>query len=715
MEANELKQLRQENERLRKELKQLSNRLENVSAKKGMYSSKSTANDTIKAVSGNEESFKSLFENSTIGLYRTTPEGEILMVNPEALRMLGYSSLEELKTRNLEKEGFHPNYSRMKFKERLEEKGQVKGLESIWTRKDGKEICIRESARAVRDENGKTIYYEGTFEDITAKKSAERKLKKSKKKYHGLFEFAPIAISELDYSEVKKIIEELKKQGISNFQEYFEDHPEKLKSIKDKIRILDVNQTAVELYNAKSKRELVNSMDKIITDDTSEINKVFIIGVAENRKYVVAEDVNLKLNGEKVSCLYKWSVAPGHENNYSKVYIATTDITPIKKAEEALVMAKEKAEEADNMKSAFLANMSHEIRTPMNSIIGFSELLLEKGFSEEEKREFVNIVIQNGKNLLNLINDIIDIAKIESGYLNIEEGSCNPALILNNLHISYKNQIEKQEKKLTFSLKHPEDRIEPFLSDKYRVQQILMNLISNAIKFTQEGKVSIEYYLDKEKKRIVFQVSDTGIGIPESEKDKIFERFGRVKTNYMKDSDGTGLGLFITKQLTTLLGGNIWFDSKLHKGSVFYLSLPYVVTGEKKTNTDAYTTRNIFDFSDKLFLIVEDIDSSYLLLKNLLTNYNAKVMRAVNGQEAIKMASTVDDISIVLMDMKMPEVDGYTATREIKKIRPELPVIAQTAFALVGEDDKCLKVGCEDYVTKPINTRELLEKIEKYL
>ncbi len=637
------------------------------------------------------------------------------MVNPEALRMLGYSSLEELKTRNLEKEGFHPNYSRMKFKERLEEKGQVKGLESIWTRKDGKEICIRESARAVRDENGKTIYYEGTFEDITAKKSAERKLKKSKKKYHGLFEFAPIAISELDYSEVKKIIEELKKQGISNFQEYFEDHPEKLKSIKDKIRILDVNQTAVELYNAKSKRELVNSMDKIITDDTSEINKVFIIGVAENRKYVVAEDVNLKLNGEKVSCLYKWSVAPGHENNYSKVYIATTDITPIKKAEEALVMAKEKAEEADNMKSAFLANMSHEIRTPMNSIIGFSELLLEKGFSEEEKREFVNIVIQNGKNLLNLINDIIDIAKIESGYLNIEEGSCNPALILNNLHISYKNQIEKQEKKLTFSLKHPEDRIEPFLSDKYRVQQILMNLISNAIKFTQEGKVSIEYYLDKEKKRIVFQVSDTGIGIPESEKDKIFERFGRVKTNYMKDSDGTGLGLFITKQLTTLLGGNIWFDSKLHKGSVFYLSLPYVVTGEKKTNTDAYTTRNIFDFSDKLFLIVEDIDSSYLLLKNLLTNYNAKVMRAVNGQEAIKMASTVDDISIVLMDMKMPEVDGYTATREIKKIRPELPVIAQTAFALVGEDDKCLKVGCEDYVTKPINTRELLEKIEKYL
>lgn len=716
MDTKELKRLQIENEKLKAEVKNLKQRLELYTKDHSEVGKVSKDISDTDLSDSNKNSFKSLFQNSTIGLYRTTPSGKILMVNPEALKMLGYNSFEDLEKRNLEKEGFHPNYSRKKFKEELEKKGQVKGLESVWTRKNGKEVYIRESARAIKDENGDIVFYEGTFEDVTAKKHAERKLKESEQRYYGLFEFAPISISELDYSEVIKEIEILKKKGVKDFDDYFDKYPKELESLAFKTKIVDVNNATLELYQAGSKNELLKSLRKIVTDKSSGLFKAFLVGIANGKKNIVAEDLNYKLNGEKIHCLFKWSVAPGYEESYAKVNLATMDITQIKKAEEALVLAKEKAEEADNMKSAFLANMSHEIRTPMNSIIGFSELLLEGGFPEEEQREFINIVIQNGNNLLNLINDIIDIAKIESGHLNIEVTECFPSTILKNLYISNKNLIEKLGKQIKLVLKHPKEKIAPFYSDKFRLLQILSNLISNAIKFTKKGEIVINYELDNENRRIQFSVSDTGVGIPDDEKNKVFERFGRIKTNYMKDSDGTGLGLYITKQLVTLLGGSVWFESELSIGTTFYCSLPYIKTGrDNKAEKDDDPYKYSFDFTDKTFLVVEDIDSSYLFLKNLLNSYNAEVMRASNGREAIDFIHSLEGISMVLMDIKMPEVDGYEATRVIKKMKPDLPVIAQTAFAFVGEDEKCLSSGCDDYVTKPINTRELLEKIKKFI
>ncbi len=378
--------------------------------------------------------------------------------------------------------------------------------------------------------------------------------------------------------------------------------------------------------------------------------------------------------------------------------------------------AKEKAEESDKLKTAFLANMSHEIRTPMNGIIGFSNLLKDPDISTEDRDEYISQINSCSNTLLNLIDDIIDISKIEAGQLRIMESETPVIHILKDLYSSF-SKIKEQENKfdIDFNLKLPEN-IEEFtlITDPNRLKQILTNLLGNAFKFTGKGKIEFGLMPDITK-TVVFYVKDTGIGIPEDKKDVIFDRFAQVFDPGFKGQKGTGLGLAICSNLAKLLGGSIRVESQYGKGSAFFLELPYNPGSKGKMVTVKNKLKPSFSWEGKQLLIVEDERINQIYLREILKKTGASISWASNGKEAIEMHSSMQDIDMILMDLKMPEIDGYQATRRIREKDSSVIIIAQTAYAMQDEREKCIQHGCNDYVSKPIQKDQLLELMNKYL
>jgi PAS domain S-box-containing protein len=376
-----------------------------------------------------------------------------------------------------------------------------------------------------------------------------------------------------------------------------------------------------------------------------------------------------------------------------------------------------KAIASDKHKSFFLANMSHEIRTPMNSIIGFSNLLSAAQIPEKQKKDFIQHIQSSGQVLLNLIDDIIDIAKIEAGEIKIKPGTCEPVTIIKeicNTFEGYKASIGKNHLKIIQNL--PNENV-LFRTDPFRLRQILTNLISNAIKYTEEGSVVISLNV-KNDRILEFSVEDTGIGLTKEELKDIFERFKRSKTSEIKNISGTGLGLAISKNLVELLGGQMWVSSIPVVGTKFWFEMPYAhVQHEKPTKLipENIERSDHFDWFNRTILIAEDDDSSYTFLKQLLSKTNARLVRAINGKEVVEAVKFTEDIDIVLMDIQMPLLNGYDAAKQIKEFKPHLPIIAQTAFAMEGDKEKSILAGCDDYITKPIQPRQLLAKINQFL
>ncbi len=383
-----------------------------------------------------------------------------------------------------------------------------------------------------------------------------------------------------------------------------------------------------------------------------------------------------------------------------------------KEKEIELKIAKEKAEESDKLKSAFLANMSHEIRTPMNSIIGFSNMLSSKEIPEEQKKEFIHHIQSSSEMLLGLVDDIIDIAKIEAGQLNIHKAPCKPQYLIQQLQSNFeafKTRLEKEFLQLTIDI--PEDEI-AFRTDEFRLKQILSNLISNAIKFTEQGSVEIGMRL-KNPQTLQFYVKDTGIGMPREELTTIFERFKRAKLSEEKKISGTGLGLAISKNLVELLGGEMWVESEPNIGSCFTFELPYLRANEE-INLPVVDKMKKYNWSGKTILIAEDDKNGLALLNQALLSTNAKIIRASTGKEAVEALSFHERTDLILMDLQMPVMNGLEATIEIKEKYPLLPIIAQTAFAMEGDREKYLSAGFDDYITKPIDVPDLLAKISQF-
>ncbi len=383
------------------------------------------------------------------------------------------------------------------------------------------------------------------------------------------------------------------------------------------------------------------------------------------------------------------------------------DITPQKKTEKALLEAKLKAEESDSLKSAFLANMSHEIRTPMNSIIGFSEMLDMPDIEDERKSEFIRIIKNNGYRLLSLINDIIDISRIEAGQIDLRISKTNVNLLMGKLYETFKFPTGAKNIALTLNA-GLNDELSTISADGNKLNQVLTNLINNAVKFTHHGEIQFGYELKSG--MLEFFVSDSGIGIDKEHQTKIFERFRQVEITATKQYEGTGLGLAISKALVERMGGKIWVSSKPGSGSVFYFTIPYkpeIIAGTAQKPK----IKSKFDLKGKTILIAEDEHSNYLLLREVLKNTGAVLIHVENGLDAVNQCLGNPGIDLVLMDIKMPIMDGYQATEEIKKIRPEILILAQTAYAMIEDEEKAFAAGCDDFITKPLTKEAVLMKI----
>ena len=382
----------------------------------------------------------------------------------------------------------------------------------------------------------------------------------------------------------------------------------------------------------------------------------------------------------------------------------------LEQAMNQLIIAKEKAEESDNLKTAFLQNMSHEIRTPLNGIIGFSRLLNVEYISKENIREFTAIIALSGKRLLEIVNNVLDIAKIHSGQIIIE----HKPILINSMFSDLKNFFSQLTKVKSIGLKShiPSGIYQAVSSDESKLFQIFTNLISNALKFTKSGSIDFGYEI---KDNIIqFYVKDTGIGIPAEMFEKIFDRFIQVEQSISANYEGVGLGLAICKGLVELLGGKIWVESEINKGTTFFFTLPY--TPENLTSqTEIKPVRVPVKQSKGKILIAEDDWISSQYLNRLLASTNITVIHAENGKEAVELVKNTPDIDLILMDIRMPIMGGIEAIKLIKKIRPDLPIIAQTAFAYNEEKKTILSVGCNDYLTKPIEEDKLNELINKYL
>ncbi len=385
----------------------------------------------------------------------------------------------------------------------------------------------------------------------------------------------------------------------------------------------------------------------------------------------------------------------------------------LKTQNQLLKKAKDIAENADKLKSISMANMAHEIRTPMNGILGFSILLFDNDLDKAQQRRYTKIIQQRAEYLLRLINNIIDLSKIESGQLQVEIEVVNINKLLNEIYEMFISQIESAEKNIQLIPDIQKDKKITILSDATKIQQVLINLIGNAIKFTESGAVKFGFKIQNN--FIEFYVKDTGIGIQENDKSIIFERYGRIENqNQHISAEGTGLGLSISMGLAKLLNGDIWFESEANKGSTFYFSVPLreieAINDDEGKNNNNMTT----NWKEKTILIVEDDPISAELLGEVLTETDAIVEYATDGNTAIEICKN-KKVDIVLMDIQLPGMNGQTALYEIKKLDKKIIVVAQTAFAMSGDKEKYILQGFDDYISKPIYPNILIDLLNKYI
>jgi PAS domain S-box-containing protein len=383
-----------------------------------------------------------------------------------------------------------------------------------------------------------------------------------------------------------------------------------------------------------------------------------------------------------------------------------------------LVQAKEKAEESDRLKSAFLANMSHEIRTPMNGIIGFAQMLNMPKLSDEKKNNFIKLINNCSNQLLSIINDIIDISKIEAGQVKLHNSTFSLNSMVEEIFIFFKPGMDSKNLSFSFTTGLPDNESE-IKADKGKLRQVLNNLLSNALKFTHEGHIELAYeILQKESETdrdyLRFRVSDSGVGIPHDALGNIFERFVQADLSRTRKYGGTGLGLSISKSFVQLMKGEIWADSIVDHGSHFYFTIPYISQEKKHSLTEKVSPMlsDTYVWDSKTILIAEDEDINYQFAEELISPTGAKIIRAENGAKAVEICLSNPSIDIVLMDIKMPEMSGLEATKLIKLKRPNLPIIAQTAYAFSDDRAKALAAGCDDYIAKPIQGDKLLEMVK---
>jgi signal transduction histidine kinase/CheY-like chemotaxis protein len=478
--------------------------------------------------------------------------------------------------------------------------------------------------------------------------------------------------------------------------------PDGILALDSLSRIQDINSAALFFLGINNKKVIGMPVDSCGATTT------YLLDAVIDEKPVDGLEIDFNGNVRTFSII-KQAV----KNQTGSRLVIIRDITDLERARKELIKAKEKAEESDRLKSAFLANMSHEIRTPMNGILGFTELLKVSEITGEQHEAYLDIIQKGGERMLKIINDIIDISKIESGQMPVTLSMININDQIDSIYSFFTPEAEAKGIKLIFrnGLPSKESYIK---SDSEKLFAILTNLVKNAVKFTNTG--FIEFGYRKKDGLLEFFVKDTGIGIQPEQKEIIFERFRQGSESLTRNYEGTGLGLSISKAYTEMLGGKIWCESESGKGSAFYFNLPYTPeNGSGKPMNDlgpevAEETR----IRSLVVLIAEDDEPSEIFLTKLVEPFSKKILKASAGDEAVEICRNNQDIDLILMDIKLPGTDGYEATRQIRLFNNDTIIIAQTAFGLMGEKEKALDAGCNDYISKPINISSFHSLIRKY-
>ncbi len=400
-------------------------------------------------------------------------------------------------------------------------------------------------------------------------------------------------------------------------------------------------------------------------------------------------------------------------NNINYQLIILRDISSEKEVETELQRAKQKTEEAERLKSAFLDNLPHEIRTPLHAITGFTSLLSDANLSVEERLEYVQFIQDSSNDILNLMDNIIEIAKLETNQVKPKKEKCYINSIFDKLlsDIESKQEIlEKTDIEIKVNRGNP-DPLYMIFSDPERIYQIISHLLNNALKFTEKGYIEFGFHAASNN-RIAFYVKDTGIGIPVDQQDIIFRKFGKSGNINTNKNRGTGLGLTLSKKLVELLNGEIHVESSEGQGSAFTFFLP--IEKEQKITITKPSVYGDINWSSKTILVAEDTESNYFFIEAFLERTKVNLLWAKDGNEAIEMYKN-NNVNLILMDIMMPEKDGYDTTREIKEINSNVPVIAQTALALPDDEEKCYDAGCDYVLVKPINSDDLIATIKRFI
>lgn len=635
-----------------------------------------------KNLSKSYERFRKIFDNAAHGMFLANlNSGAFIEVNESFAKITGFSIQELLKIniRDLIFSGDLP-YSDEQFSKLLSGDLSVITLQKRYNNKQGNQVWIELVATLVRDEQGKPQNIIGQVQDITAKKTWERKLLLSEEKHRGFFENS---------------------QGIMCTHDL-------------EGRFQTINPAGAEFLGYSTSEFLQLSLFDITPQNTHDKTRAYLEKIITKGAYKGLVKVEHK-NGTYKTWLYSGVLS---EFLDGKKYVIgnAVDVTERIKMERELINAKVLAERNAHAKDVFLTNMSHEIRTPMNAITGFANLLRETKLSPEQE-EFVTNINTAAENLLSIINDILDLSKIESGHLVIEEVPFNVRELIRNVKSVL--AFKALEKNLDLNVQIEQAIPETLMGDPTRLNQILLNITNNAIKFTEEGSVQIIVETLNESPfdyTILFKVIDTGVGIPEHKLKLIFERFTQANADTTRKYGGTGLGLSISKLLIELQKGKIWVASKLGEGSVFFFHLTFKKQVQKLINKPVETHLLPINPSKEVrILLVEDNPLNQKLAMRVLQNFGFIPELAENGKIAFDKVQ-VNDYDVILMDLQMPVMDGYQATAMIRqRLKKKTPIIALTAHSLIGEREKCINAGMNDYITKPFAPKNLFNKIASFI
>ena len=621
-----------------------------------------------------EEKLKLIIENSPLGICIVDMEGNFTLTNPAFEKMLGYTKdeMEELSFFDIT----HPDYhseNRSKFQNMTTGNKDGFEIEKKYIKKDGTIIDVLVHAGAIHDAKGEATFGLALIEDITDKKKTQQQLLESEAKFRSYVDNAPEGIFIVDetgkHQEVNK--------AASKITGYSEEEL--------------LNLHIPDLLQKSELKKGEQHFKEVHEKGTASRELGFVTKKGEHRYWNVSA---VKLSETRLMGFAK-------------------DITQRKIAEQDLIKAKEKAEESDRLKSAFLSNMSHEIRTPMNGILGFTSLLKEPQLSGDNKEKYINIIEKSGQRMLNTINDIVDISKIEAGQVEVSKKELSINKILNEQFNFFAQEANIKGLEINYQPLIPNSE-SCIVSDQFKLEGILTNLIKNAIKFTESGIINFGCTIKSLKGKGVceFYVKDTGIGIPANRIDAIFNRFEQADIEDTRVFEGSGLGLAISKSYVEMLGGSIGVSSTEGKGTTFTFHIPYTKPCHiESVSNQSSQQEPEFSLNNLSIIVAEDDDVSKLLLTAILENKFGEITYTSTGKETIEKCRKNPDSDIILMDIKMPDMNGFEATRKIREFNKDVIIIAQTAYGLTGDKEKAIEAGCNDYIAKPINKKRLFEMI----